>query len=93
MKTINVGLTKIKGVDLPVDTYILDDVANMFDDTDDMPYDGIRESICNIRDKEDGLVMLNIYTTGFTPAMFTVVNICNNLGIPFAFTKCEQCVA
>lgn len=93
MKTINVGLTKIKGVDLPVDAYILDDVTNMFDDTDDMSYDAIKDNIQNIRDRENGLVMLNIYTTGFTPAMFVVVNICNNLKIPFAFTKCEQCVA
>ena len=93
MKTINVGLTKIKGVDLPVDTYILDDVENMFDDIDDMSYGAIRENIINICDNENGLVFLNIYTTGFTPAMFVVVNICNNLKIPFAFTKCEQCVA
>lgn len=93
MKTINVGLAKIKGVDLPVKNYILDDATNIFDNIDNMSYDVIRENICNICDKEDGLVMLNIYTTGFTPAMFTVVNICNNLGIPFAFTKCEQCVA
>ena len=93
MKTINVGLTKIKGVGLPVNAYILDDVENMFDDVDDISYDVIRENILNICDRENGLVFLNIYTTGFTPAMFTVVNICNNLGIPFAFTKCEQCVA